>query len=232
MVNIIAIDPSLISTGLMVNNKLFNYCRESDSYNKSGLKKWYKISEELVTYRMIEYRSFKDYSEGELIKLKDYDSITDMIIDDILDNINPNVESYVGIEGFSFGSTAGDLIDLVAFSTLLRKKIFDKVTENITVLAPSTLKQETCKMVYKPIDVGVKKPKLEYRNNEGISGGKFTKREMYQSIIESEIWNDEWAKHLNIIKDDVFEGKTIKKPHEDLNDAYLIYKYIDLKFNI
>ena len=43
--NIIGIDPSLISTGMVINGKLFNYCRESDAINKSGLGKWFKHSE-------------------------------------------------------------------------------------------------------------------------------------------------------------------------------------------
>jgi hypothetical protein len=42
------------------------------------------MAEEYSTLRFVEYREFKDYSEGELIKLKDYDKITDTIIDDIL----------------------------------------------------------------------------------------------------------------------------------------------------
>jgi hypothetical protein len=50
---------------------------------KGGLTKWFK-AEEYSTLRFVEYREFKDYSEGELIKLKDYDKITDTIIDDIL----------------------------------------------------------------------------------------------------------------------------------------------------
>ena len=49
-----------------------------------------------------------------------------MIIDDILQNINPNEESKIGIEGYNFGATVGDLIDLVTFSTLLRKKLFER----------------------------------------------------------------------------------------------------------
>jgi hypothetical protein len=42
------------------------------------------MAEEYSTLRFVEYREFKDSPEGELIKLKDYDKITDTIIDDIL----------------------------------------------------------------------------------------------------------------------------------------------------
>ena len=85
--NIVALDPSLISTALVVSSgdsfKMFNYCRESSAFGKTGIKKWFKLAEQYVTYRFVNYRSYKDYSEGELTKLKDYDKITDDIISDI-----------------------------------------------------------------------------------------------------------------------------------------------------
>ena len=83
--NFVGLDPSLISTAMVVNGKLFNYCREKDAMNKSGFSKWFKYCEDKVTFRFIEYRETTNYSEGELIKLKDYDKITDQIIKDIED---------------------------------------------------------------------------------------------------------------------------------------------------
>jgi hypothetical protein len=45
--NIVAIDPSLISTALVISNskemKVFNYCRQSAAEGKSSLKKWFKL---------------------------------------------------------------------------------------------------------------------------------------------------------------------------------------------
>lgn len=235
MYNIVAIDPSLISTALVVTSgdtfKMFNYCRESSAFGKTGIKKWFKMAEQYVTYRFIEYREFEDYSEGELIKLKDYDRITDGIIKDILDNIDSTKPTKIGIEGYSFSSTAGDIIDLVTFSTLLRKKLFDKVSEDITVLSPSTLKLESCKLTYPPIikEVGGKKPRQEFiwRNAIGISGGKFTKTEMFMSIVENKNWDDYWTKHCKLVKSDILSISTIPKPYEDINDAVTIYKVLE-----
>ena len=232
MKNIIGIDPSLISTGLVIGSgndfKMFNYCRESDAYGKKGMSKWYKLADEHITYRFIEYRDFHDYSEGELTKLKDYDKITDMIIDDILSNINHNLETKVLIEGFNFGAQVGDLVDLVAFSTLLRKKLWDLVTHDINILSPSTLKLESCKLTYEPEvkEIGGKNPRKEYkwRNNIGIPGGSFTKSDMFLSIVENKEFSDIWYKHCISIKNDILSVKTIKKPYEDINDAYLLYK--------
>jgi hypothetical protein len=101
-----------------------------------------------------------------------------MIISDIEKNIDKSIPTKVAIEGYNFGPQVGDLIDLVTFSTLLRKKIWDYITKDITVLSQSSLKQESCKLTYKPIDIGKKKPKLEWRNHFGISGETYQKRNL------------------------------------------------------
>ena len=50
-----------------------------------------------ISLKFINYRKFDNYSEGELIKLKDYDKITDMIISDIESNIDKSQDSKVAI---------------------------------------------------------------------------------------------------------------------------------------
>jgi hypothetical protein len=225
--NIVAIDPSLISTALVVTSgdtfKMFNYCRESSAFGKKGIKKWFKLAEQYVTYKFIEYREFDDYSEGEITKLKDYDKITDDIIKDILDNIDPSKPTKIGIEGYSFSSTAGSIIDLVTFSTLLRKKLFDMISEDIIILSPSTLKLESCKLTYAPINIGIKKEKWVYKNKIGISGGSFTKTDIFLSIVENENQDDYWTKHCKLVKSDILSVSTIPKPYEDLNDSFTIF---------
>jgi len=233
--NIIALDPSLISTALVVcdgiNFKIFNYCRESSVYGKKGMSKWFKMAEQFIEYKFIEYREYSDYSDGEIIKLNDYDKITDDIINTILDNINPSEPTKIGIEGYSFSSTAGDIIDLVTFSTLLRKKLYDRVSEDITVLSPSTLKLESCKLTYKPIEkkIGGKNPRIDYiyKNDWGISGGSFKKPDMFRSIIDNNDLDDYWATHCKQSKGDLLSVKIFPKPYEDCNDAYLIYKVLE-----
>ena len=194
------------------------------------MTKWFKMAEEHVEYKFIEYRNFDGYSEGELVKLKDYDKITDQIISDILESINPEIPTKVGIEGYNFGAQVGDLIDLVTFSTLLRKKLFDRVSEDITVLSPSTLKLESCKLSYEPIrkETGIKKIKIveEWRNKLGIPGGKFQKPDMFRAIIENEKLDDYWSKHCRLVKDDILSVSTTPKPYEDVDDAYLIYRIL------
>lgn len=228
--NIIAIDPSLISTAVVVSSgesfKIYNYCRMDKVFSKKGITKWYGLAEECITYRYVNYRKFTDYSEGELIKLKDYDDVTDNIISDILENIDINIPTKIGIEGYSFSSKNGDIIDLVTFSTILRKKLYDKVSKDIFVLSPSTLKLESCKLTYPPVNVGVKKEKWVYKNNLGISGGSFTKHSMLLAIVENDDLTDFWAKQCKDNYTDIFALSSIPKPHEDCNDAYLIYNIL------
>ena len=225
--NIIGIDPSITSTGMCINEKLFSYSYNSAGFTKKGnLTKWFETSEKQVLFRFHDKVTFSDYEEEQIEKIKSYRKVVDAIIDDISDNININEATAVAIEGYSYGSSAGNLIDLVSFGTLLRDKIIDNFTDNIHIVSPSTLKLESCKMVYEPIEKikGVKKKKIvyEYRNKFGIAGGNFTKKDMYNAIIESK-WDDEWVKHLRTLKG---EFKSVPKPHEDLNDAYLLYKYL------
>ncbi len=236
--NIISVDPSLVSTALVVNGKIFNYCRESKVNLKKGMSKWYKSAEQYSNYKFIEFTKFSNYSEGELSKINDYDRITDMIISDIRDNIDPDQDSIFGAEGYNFGATVGDLIDLVTFSTILRKKIYDQITKKIIIVSPSTLKLESCKLTYNPIikETGkrVKKISYEWRNNIGIPGGKFTKMDIALSIIENQNIDHPWFNYMKSISGEILAGKDIKKPHEDINDAILLYfilKFEKIPFN-
>lgn len=124
------------------------------------------------------------------------------------------------MEGYSYSST-GDIIDLVTFSTLLRTKLLN-VTDDLKIVSPRTLKSETCKLVYEPKNIGIKKPKLEYRNKNGVPGGSFTKIDMCQALIDYEI-NDPYCNMIKENSTDILSNKTIKKPLEDCNDAYLLY---------
>ena len=224
--NIIGLDPSLISTGLVVNGKLFNYCREKDANNKSGLSKWFKYAGPELTLRYIEYREYDNYSDGELIKLKDYDKITSMIIKDIEDNIDKSQPTKIGIEGYSYASDAGAIIDLVTFSTLLRKKLFDYISQDITVFSPASLKLESCKLTYPPINEGKKKEKWVYKNNDGVAGGSFTKHGMFLAIIENANLNDGWTNLCRSLKGDIMGASKVPKPFEDVNDGFSIYNIL------
>lgn len=231
--NIIAIDPSLISTAVVVSSgdtfKIYNYCRQDKVFSKKGITKWYGLAEECITYRYVNYRKYTEYSEGEIIKLKDYDVISDTIIEDILSNIDINLPTKIGIEGYSFSSKNGDIIDLVTFSTILRKKLYDKISQDILVLSPSTLKLESCKLTYPPINIGIKKEKWVYKNNDGVSGGSFTKFGIYLSIIENNSIKNNWYDLCKSLKNEIMNLSSIPKPFEDVNDSMVIYYFLKNK---
>lgn len=226
--NYIGIDPSITSTGMVVNGEMFSYSYENAGYTKKGnLSKWYSLSEHVINFRFHNQVIFTDYQEEQIVKIELYRTVIEKIIKDIKDTIDVNIPIKVCIEGYSYGSNAGNLIDLVTFGTLLRDRLID-IGCDIKIMSPKTLKLESCKMTYPPIktEVGkrVKKIKIEFKNNDGINGGDFDKTHMYKSIIENDKWNDKWKNHLKSIESDI--SKKIPKPHEDLNDAYLLYQYV------
>ncbi len=211
---------------MVVNGKLYNYCRERDAVNKSGLSKWFRYCEDKINLRFIEYRDYESYSEGELVKLKDYDKITDQIISDIESNIDRTKPTKIGIEGYSYSSDAGAIIDLVTFSTLLRKKLWDHISKDITVFSPSTLKLESCKLTYPPINEGKKKDKWVYKNAYGISGGNLTKHGMFMCIVDNNELRDDWSNLCRTMKDDIMGASKVPKPFEDANDSWLLYQIL------
>ena len=221
----VSIDPSLISTAVVVGNgesfTMLNFCREKDSRTKKGWSKWFSLCEELVQFILIDYNQAKGYSEGEMSKLQDYNSVTEQIVDQIV-KLTHGEKFKVAIEGFSFSSSAGDIIDLVTFSTLLRIKLLS-LTKDITIVSPMTLKQLSCKLTYEPIDIGKKKPKLVWKNKSGIAGGHFTKREVFLSIIESDR-NDKWTLHCKSMASEILAMRSIPKPYEDCCDAFILYQ--------
>jgi hypothetical protein len=236
--NIIGIDPSLISTAIVINSHdnlfIYNYCREKDAHGTKSLSKWYKYAEELVIYRFVDYRNYNNYSDGEIIKLKDYDLITDNIITDILNSIDINDDTIIGIEGYNFDAKVGNIIDLVTFSTLLRKKLYDRVSKNIKILSPSTLKLEACKLTYEPIieEIGGRNPRKKYiwKNKIGMPGGKFTKHDMFLSIVENDNMTDRWSKLCRTLKSDIMSMSKVPKPFEDVDDAIILLYF--MKINV
>ena len=230
--NIIGIDPSITSTGLCVNGKLFNYSYEDKAYTKKGeFTKWFADCESYMNFRFHYQARFNSYIEEQVHKLIQHKKVVDSIMKDIYNNIDLNEDTIVGIEGYSYGSSTSSIIDLVQFGTLIRSELI-KLTTDIIIISPSTLKLETCKMVYPPIEkeIGKKKKRIviEHRNNEGVAGGKFTKVEIHQALIEKEDWGDipqELLKYVDYLKTIEF-GKNVPKPLEDISDAVCLFLYL------
>ena len=227
--NYIGLDLSLSSTGLFIlladgTEHYFNY------KNNDKLSKWHKTLS-YVNYRDYHVKKFNNYSDNEISKLLEYNKITDIIIKDILSIIPDLSTTIVTTEGFSYGSSNTiSLIDLITYATLLRNKLLTYKLHDFIIKSPSTLKLETCKLTYKPIEkqIGGKKPRIEYiyKNTIGISGGRFQKTEMVQSLLDNTGIINKIKTTLSM-HTDLLKMKSIPTPISDIVDAiWLVYTTI------
>ncbi len=222
--NYIGLDLSLTSTGLYIllsngTEHYFNY------RNNTKMTKWHKVLS-YVNYQDYAIPEIDDYSTREVAKIIKYNEITDKIVKDILSLCKPE-ESIIITEGFSYGSSNTiSLIDLVAYATLLRNKLLSYNFVDFIIKSPSTLKVDTCRITYKPIEkiIGGKKPRTEYiyKNTLGISGGSFKKPDMLESVFDNENIQIKIKDSLSYHKHDLLTMKNIPTPISDLIDAVLL----------
>ena len=226
----IGLDVSKISTALCIekdnNIKLYSYS------TKKSNNIWIKDTKDYIIYRHIQhkYSEEKDYSKSEILKLIEFDNITDLIITDIFDNVNSNDEVYINIEGYSYRST-GPIFDIIEFTTILKHKLMKVMNEytTIEIISPLTLKTKCCKLVYKPrVEMKGKKiikEILHYENNNGKQATKFDKWDMFNAFIDSDINISlkDWCK-LNYIG--ITKNKDVPKPIDDIIDAVWLTQII------
>jgi hypothetical protein len=227
----IGLDLSKISTALCIENQgvtyLFNYTtKKIDNI-------WVKKTTEFINYKTIiyKYSTEKEYSNREILKLNEFDYITDLIITDILNNVNKNDEIKIGIEGYSYNSK-GPIFDLIEFSTILKHKLLHTYTD-VNIISPLTLKSETCKMVYQPrIELKGKKvikEILHYENTKGKQATNFDKWDMFYAYIDSNIDMKlkKWCiENLN----EITKGKEVFKPLDDIIDACWIVQIMKKQY--
>jgi hypothetical protein len=158
------------------------------------------------------------YSENEILKLESHINLSENIIVEILNYIDKKEKTYCQIEGYSFSKNTSSILDIVSLSTLVRRNLYKEIKNiDITIISPTSLKLEACKLVYKPVDIGKKKSKLKYVNNEGISGGSFKKPQMFRAMIEGNIMTP-ISKMLNDYKH-LMDREKIPNPIEDIIDS-------------
>lgn len=222
--NVVAIDPSLSCTGICINGSVSCVTKDSTSKTKKlSYTKWFGMVDDVATITSVSDRSIScNYSEDEINKLSWADLFSDEILHQIKSNIGADEKTICIMEGYSYGSSEGHIINLVELSTLLRIKLM-RLCFDILIVPPTTLKVSAAKLTYDPIDVGKRKPKLEWRNLDGVSGGKFKKHEMYKVIIENDTLQCDWKQFLIDQSDVVLNMANIPTPIDDINDAYLLY---------
>lgn len=210
--NYIGIDSSLTSTAICLKNEngyfFFSYFK---NYTKPT--KWTRLVEDFTTITGVFYKEDKDYSIQEMYKLHDFQNIVNTIITDLKSKMTDS-PTYVAMEGYSFSSSAGRIIDLVTLGTLIRNAITTNLKCALTVYSPSTLKKETSGLVY-----GWDKKKKVTRNKIGIAGGSFKKHQMMEALRDSDI-DSPMSKFVREYFDDMYSMKKIPHPVEDLIDAH------------
>lgn len=224
--DIIAIDPSLVCTALVVNDKKFIYTGTHVAFTERGkYKAWFEKVADLVTTRSYDFSSLKSgtHAEIELKKFNLYCQIAAQILLDIQQS-RKHTEYKLCIEGYSYSSSAGPLIDLVTFGTILKHTLsYLGKMDVFTVIPPQELKTKAASLVYER-DKGKNKP---YRNGNGTAAGSFTKRDMLQCLLDdTSLRNDVWVSRLHEYAEELTNLKATPKPIEDMNDAKLMYEWI------
>lgn len=214
------LDISNTSTALTIDDGDVNF------FNYTIVKKnnkWIKDVSDIINFRFIKYQKLDNFSDLLIQKIKDYDSITDLIVNDLL---SFDRDILIGIEGYNYGLKRTDsIIDISEFSSILKMKLSRKF-DNVFILPPKTVKIKTCKMVYNIID----KKKI-VRNHSGIPGGSFDKKDMFNSLIEGN-FDNKLRNYLLNKKDDILKMKNIPKPFDDIIDSFFIMQIIKNNFNI
>lgn len=218
---IIGIDPSLNSTAISVYKNgmfyVYNYTNKDIKY------KWIKEINNYVNFKFHEYNDeTESFSESETEKIKIYDIVTDKIFNDIKEISDQQTEVF--IEGYSYSSAQGRLIDLVTFSTLLRIKLV-KHGINLNVIPPSTLKKTIAEQVY-PLD-----KKGIPRDENDKAGGSFDKKDMMKCLIKLNIKSD-FIDYLKTNMDILLKPKNIPKPFDDCVDSLLLCYFGIISFKI
>ncbi len=216
---------------MVVNDKKFVYASESLALTKKlEYKTWFQSVDSYVTIRTYPEIVKGSYSETEVNKLLRYMQIANDIVTDVMANLDQqSQDGFVGIEGYSYSSAAGPLIDLVTLSTLIRLNIFFSfgVLVEHRVFQPTEVKAFAAKLTYPAIPKNKAGTKVEYRNNEGIAGGSFKKPEIYKALLENPaLVGDPWVEYLRDNADEALSLKNVPKPIEDVNDAKILYEII------
>jgi len=221
--NYIGIDISLNSTAIYIENDKGLMKILSFTNKKSNNKYIETLKKYDVDFYFINKKNEKDYSKNEIIKIKHYDLISDNIVKNIKKYIDETKNTYCLCEGYSFSKNTSSILDIVSLSTMIKLKLINNINNfEMSIIAPTSLKLETCKMVYEPVDVGKKKVILEYRNHDGLKGGSFKKHEMYKSMLDGNIKSPITSYLFE--NSEILDMKKIPNPIEDIIDSIFACK--------
>jgi len=226
--NLIGIDISIDSTGMSIVRDddviISNFTVQK---RNSG---WIKKTMDVIDYEFISYtyKDINNYTESEIMKLREFDHVTDLIFNKVIGNINKSEKTIIAVEGYNYGlRNTNSIIDIVTFSTLLRLKLLAiPKLEKLIIVSPTTVKSMACEMAYGYTLTKTGK-KIINKNLNGISGGKFDKKQMMESLIYMNS-GDKLSMLLNKYKEDLLKLKMVPKPWDDICDSYWILRTLTM----
>jgi hypothetical protein len=223
--NLIGIDASIDSCAVSMER-----CKETMILNFTTQKVnngWIKKTMDSIDYEFINY-TYKDidnYTENEIMKLREFNHVTDLIYNKIYTNINKKDKTLIAVEGYSYGLRGNSIIDIVAFSTLLRIKLINlPQLEKLIFVSPMTLKSFACELSY-GFTTNKNGKKIINKNYRNISGGKFDKKDMLEALINLTEY-DKLSMLLYKYKDYLLPLKNVPKPFDDCIDADFLRRII------
>jgi Holliday junction resolvasome RuvABC endonuclease subunit len=144
-----------------------------------------------------------EYHIRERSKISSFIRLTDLIINSIKNEIGE--ETYIAMEGISFGSTGNSLIDISMATGILRKELIERLggnTDKFFVFSPTAIKKFAGK-------------------------GNFKKIDMFDAIIKESDLNSEF---INILRNNremcVTPKGIVKKPIEDMIDSFWVARFL------
>lgn len=221
--NYVGIDISIDSTGVSI-------LRDDELFisNFTTLKRsvgWIKKTMNYFDYEFINYtyKEIDNYTECEIMKLREFDLVTDLIYNKIIGNIDIKENTLIAIEGYNYGLKGNSIIDIVTFSTLLRLKLLNvPKLKKVIVISPMTIKSFAAEFSYGFV-IDKKGKKIINRNHNGVAGGKFDKKDMMVAMLNIDC-NDKLHEILSFYKEELLKLKNIPKPWDDILDSWWILK--------
>jgi Holliday junction resolvasome RuvABC endonuclease subunit len=193
----IGIDYSITSTGMCIienKNYLFFWFPKID--DKTNLKKYDDIKSFATIIPYVVSKENVDYTTQAIKNINNAHILAKAILN-ILKDYDKSIP--INIEGFSFASVGASFIDLITFQSILRSELI-KDGRTFNVFAPTTIKSKF----------------------SGI--GTSNKDNMCKVFTHYDIENNNIKKIQNLIENCVKNRQAIKKPIDDIVDAFAIAK--------
>jgi hypothetical protein len=208
----IGIDLSLNSTGICIIKentvKVISIFKTENNIEKIFEKKDHfsllkKCKDVKIILEAKKNISNEEYHVKERSKISSFIRLNELIINSIKEEITE--ETYIGMEGMSFGSTGNSLIDISMATGILRKDLINNLggnTERFFVFSPTSIKKFAGK-------------------------GNFKKIDMFEAIIKENDIDSDFIKMINSNKNLCVTPKgVVKKPIEDMIDSVWVAKFL------